>query len=159
MSLQRMSGRRWDGLSASRPNVAAISPPRRNIIVGDYGTIANDVDIRTSDSHGLIDLRGRRLNPPGDAILGDHAWLARGATVMKGLTIGADSIVGASSILTRDVPPNSLAVGNPARVVKSGVTWILDLNDLADVDPDSVSLEAASGAAVLLEDKKAYEAL
>ena len=43
--------------------------------------------------------------------------------ILKGSHIEAGSIVGAGSIVTGHVPPNSLAVGNPARVIRSGVTW------------------------------------
>ena len=49
----------------------------------------------------------------------DNCWLAQNVVVVKGVTIGHDAIVGANSVVTRDVPPCSVVAGNPARVVKS----------------------------------------
>ncbi|MGF1428992.1 sugar O-acetyltransferase [Kitasatospora sp. LaBMicrA B282] len=51
--------------------------------------------------------------------IGDNVWLGGGVIVCPGVTIGADSVVGAGSVVTRDLPPGVLAVGNPARVVRS----------------------------------------
>ncbi len=49
----------------------------------------------------------------------DNVWLGGGVIVCPGVTIGENSVVGAGAVVTRDVPPNSLAVGNPARVVRT----------------------------------------
>jgi maltose O-acetyltransferase len=46
-------------------------------------------------------------------------WLGGGAIVLAGVTVGADSVIGAGSIVTRDVPAGVVAVGNPARVVRA----------------------------------------
>ena len=48
-----------------------------------------------------------------------HVWLGAGTIVLPGITIGENSIIGAGSVVTKDIPPNSVAVGNPARVIKS----------------------------------------
>jgi maltose O-acetyltransferase len=48
----------------------------------------------------------------------DNAWLGGGVIVLPGVTIGADTVVGAGSVVTRDLPPGVLAVGNPARVLR-----------------------------------------
>jgi maltose O-acetyltransferase len=51
--------------------------------------------------------------------IGDGVWLGGGAIVCPGVTIGENTVVGAGSVVTRDLPPNVLAVGNPCRVVRS----------------------------------------
>jgi maltose O-acetyltransferase len=51
--------------------------------------------------------------------IGDNVWLGGGVIVCPGVTIGADTVVGAGSVVTRDLPAGVLAVGNPARVVRS----------------------------------------
>jgi maltose O-acetyltransferase len=51
--------------------------------------------------------------------IGDNAWLGGGVIVCPGVTIGDDTVVGAGAVVTRDLPPGVLAVGNPARVVRS----------------------------------------
>jgi len=48
----------------------------------------------------------------------DNCWLGQNVVIVKGVTIGHDSIVGANSVVTRNIPPCSVAVGNPARVIK-----------------------------------------
>lgn len=51
--------------------------------------------------------------------IGADSWIGAGTVVLCGVTIGSGSVVGAGSVVTRDVPDNSLAVGNPARVVRT----------------------------------------
>jgi maltose O-acetyltransferase len=51
--------------------------------------------------------------------IGDNVWLGGGAIVLPGVTIGENTVVGAGSVVTRDLPANVVAVGNPARVVRS----------------------------------------
>ena len=52
-------------------------------------------------------------------LVGDDVWLGGGAIVLPGVTIGADTVVGAGSVVTRDLPAGVVAVGNPARVVRT----------------------------------------
>ncbi len=54
-----------------------------------------------------------------DVKIGNDVWLARGVTVVMGVTIGDGCIVGANSVVTKDLPPGSIAAGVPARVLKS----------------------------------------
>lgn len=51
-------------------------------------------------------------------IIGDYAWIGGGAIILPGVTIGEGAVVGAGSIVSRSVPPYSVAIGNPARVIK-----------------------------------------
>ena len=50
--------------------------------------------------------------------IGDHVWICAGAMILPGVTIGAGSIIGAGSVVTKDIPPNCLAVGNPCKVIR-----------------------------------------
>lgn len=52
-------------------------------------------------------------------VIGKNAWIAAGATIIGGVTVGENSVVAAGSVVTRDVPPNSLVGGNPAMVLRS----------------------------------------
>ncbi|WP_129336613.1 sugar O-acetyltransferase [Cellulomonas endophytica] len=63
--------------------------------------------------------RRARLEAAQPITIADNVWLGGGVIVCPGVTIGENSVVGAGAVVTRDVPPNSLAVGNPARVVRS----------------------------------------
>jgi maltose O-acetyltransferase len=63
----------------------------------------------------------RRLEPPqaSPISIGENVWLGARVIVMPGVTIGDDSVVGIGSVVTGDVPPRSVAVGVPARVVRT----------------------------------------
>ena len=58
-----------------------------------------------------------------DVVIGDHVWLCNGVNVLKGASIGSDSVVGTQSVVTKDICPNSITCGNPAKVVKTGIRW------------------------------------
>ncbi|MCM1337894.1 MAG: acyltransferase [Candidatus Amulumruptor caecigallinarius] len=95
-----------------------------SINVGKDCMFSNDVRVRTSDGHPMIDLdTGKRLNPPASVSIGSHVWLTPGCRVMKGAEIGDGSIVGTYAVVTKQHPANTLIVGQPARDVKSGVSW------------------------------------
>ncbi|CCQ12000.1 Acetyltransferase SypM [Pseudoalteromonas luteoviolacea B = ATCC 29581] len=55
----------------------------------------------------------------GDIIVKKGAWLGTGVTVLAGVTIGEGSIIGAGSVVTKNIPPNSIAAGNPAKVIRT----------------------------------------
>jgi len=55
----------------------------------------------------------------GPTVIEDNVWLGRGAAVMPGVTIGSGSVIGANSVVTKDIPKNSFAAGVPARVVRT----------------------------------------
>lgn len=94
------------------------------VSIGDGCLFAGNVDVTCSDMHSIIDLaNGMRINPPQDVMIHDRVWLGQNAMVLKGAKIGAGSIIGANSVVTGPVPENSLAVGSPARVVRSGCSW------------------------------------
>ncbi len=98
------------------------------ITIGDGCLIASNTFITTSDMHSIIDLdSGERINPPQDVVLEESVWLSLNATVLKGARIGRGSIVGLGAVVTGSIPEYTLAVGSPARVIRSRVTWKPDL--------------------------------
>lgn len=101
------------------------------IVLGDGVMMANGSYITDSDWHTLYD-RTARAPEPTPVHIGDNVWLGDHATVLKGVTIGANSVVAAQAVVTRDVPANVVVAGNPARVVKEldpdqGFTTRMDL--------------------------------
>jgi acetyltransferase-like isoleucine patch superfamily enzyme len=63
--------------------------------------------------------QGARNAPGKPSIeIGDDVWIAEGATVLGGVTIGEGAVVAAHAVVTKDVPPRCVAAGNPARVIR-----------------------------------------
>jgi maltose O-acetyltransferase len=69
------------------------------------------------DYHGIEDRHSPP--PPKSIILEDNVWLGARVTILKGVTIGHDSVIGAGSVVTKSIPPRSVAVGVPASVIKT----------------------------------------
>lgn len=90
------------------------------VTIGDHVMIGPDVSIHTV-GHRFDDLnRPMRLQgdlPAEPVTIGDDVWIGRGVIVLPGVTVGAHAIIGAGSVVTRDVPEYALAAGNPARVI------------------------------------------
>ncbi|MDR0920105.1 MAG: Coenzyme F420 hydrogenase/dehydrogenase, beta subunit C-terminal domain, partial [Oscillospiraceae bacterium] len=94
-----------------------------SISIGDGCVIAPYVKILDSDFHTIMDENGVRINPPAPVVIEDHCWIGYDVTIMKGVTIGTGSVIGAGSVVNKSIPPHSLAVGVPAKVVKENITW------------------------------------
>lgn len=62
--------------------------------------------------------RRAKLEAAKPIVIGDNVWLGGCAIVLAGVTIGANSVIGAGAVVTKDVPPNVVAVGNPARIIR-----------------------------------------
>ncbi|CZF84458.1 Maltose O-acetyltransferase [Grimontia celer] len=90
--------------------------------IGKACMLSRNVKVMTSDGHDILS-DGLRINYAKDIQIGDRVWLADSAVVLKGCNIGNGSIVGINSVVTKSVPENSIATGNPARTVKSGIIW------------------------------------
>lgn len=88
------------------------------IDIGDDVMIGPNVSLLTS-SHPIAPSRRRDGVIARPIVIGKNVWIAAGATLVGGVTVGENSVVAAGSVVTRDVPPNSLVGGNPARVIRS----------------------------------------
>ncbi|OYD80919.1 acyltransferase [Azospirillum brasilense] len=99
-----------------------------DINIGDDCLFASDTRISVSDMHSIIDrTSGERINPAKSVCLEDHVWVSDGVLILKGVKIGTGSAIGARAVVSRDIPPYSLAVGVPAKPVKSNITWMREL--------------------------------
>lgn len=66
--------------------------------------------------------------PPGyinrkSVMIGDHVWIGENCMILKGVSIGAGSVIAAGSLVTKDIPARSLAMGRPAKVVRENIEW------------------------------------
>ncbi len=104
-----------------------VTEPNSSITIGQDCMMAYGIEMRTGDSHSIIDLASNeRINHAQSVTIGNHVWIGRHVQILKGVSIGSNSIIGIRSVVTKDVSENSIAVGVPARVSKSGVTWIFE---------------------------------
>ncbi len=104
----------------------------RKITIGNRVLISHNVNIQDNISHPLdskarhedykhIRLTGYQQEVDFKAeeiVIGDDVWIGFNAIIRKGVTIGQGAIVGAGSVVTKDVPPYAIVVGNPAQVIK-----------------------------------------
>ena len=103
------------GISGSSISVA------QQIVIGSEVLIGSGVIIVDNDLHQL-DPVGRRYSLENitakPVFIGDRVFIGTRSIVLKGVTIGAGSVIGAGSIVTSDIPPMSIAAGNPAKVIR-----------------------------------------
>lgn len=79
--------------------------------------ITHDGGIKVLNSMNYFD--GKRMDNMAPISIGDNVYIGMGAYIMPGVTIGNNVIIGASAVVTHDIPDNSVAVGIPARVIKT----------------------------------------
>lgn len=89
------------------------------ITIGDNVFVAPNVCIITEEHAMDVERRRAGLEYARPVTIGNDVWIAAGALILPGVTIGDGSVIGAGSVVTKDIPPHSLAVGNPCRVIRS----------------------------------------
>ena len=98
----------------------------KQIVIEDDVNVAPGVTLMDSDGHPR-DMADRiaDLPPKPEEVrpvrICRSAWIGRGSTIMKGVTVGEGAIVGANSVVLVDIPPRSVAIGNPARVIMKNI--------------------------------------
>lgn len=109
----------------------------KGIIIGDRVLISHNVNIHDFNSHPSSASR-RHLQeiglfehghtgdlddvPSASIVIEDDVWIGFGSTVLKGVKIGKGSIIGANTVITHDIPEYSIAVGNPAKIIKKAIS-------------------------------------
>ncbi|WP_246159694.1 sugar O-acetyltransferase [Nocardioides antri] len=88
------------------------------ITIGDDVQIGPHVQLLTPTHPLAAGARRDKWEAAAPIMIGDNVWLGGGAIVLPGVTIGADTVVGAGAVVTKDLPAGVLALGNPARVVR-----------------------------------------
>lgn len=96
----------------------------KSVTIGSDTIFASRVQIYDNISHPLSPQRRLRhesftLDEASPVHIGQNCWIGHSAIIMRGVTIGDNSVIGAASVVLHDVPPNTLAAGNPARVIRS----------------------------------------
>lgn len=103
-----------------------------SIIIGRYAVISNHVHIYDNNNHPTDPETRKKMSIEGyhtpawrweysahaPIVIEDNVWIGEYSAILKGVTIGEGSIIASHSVVTRDIPPYTIAAGNPARIVK-----------------------------------------
>ena len=106
-----------------------------SIIIGSYTMISNHITIMDNNNHPVnpkdrkwlqqlpvnSPFRLWRYSDSKPIIIGENVWIGVNSRINKGVTIGDNSVIAANAVVTKDVPPNCIAAGNPARIVKTNI--------------------------------------
>lgn len=108
-----------------------------SVVIGDYTAIAENVHISDNNNHpvspsfrkymrqqGADDSRLWKHSAHSPVVLGQNCWIGRNVSILKGVTIGDNSVIAANSVVTKSIPANCIAAGNPAKVVKTDIDQI-----------------------------------
>ncbi|MDO4487857.1 MAG: acyltransferase [Eubacteriales bacterium] len=86
--------------------------------IGPDSLIGDEVSIHDFDGHPVDG-----VDEPKPVIIGQHVWIGERVTILKGVTVGCNVIIGAGSVVTDDLPDNGIYAGNPARLIKKFNYW------------------------------------
>lgn len=94
------------------------------IQIGNNCLFSNSIQMHTSDFHSILDYSDNRINHAMPIILNNNVWIGFGSTILKGVSIGSNSVVGANSNVPRgSYSDNSIIGGNPAKIIKTNIQW------------------------------------
>jgi carbonic anhydrase/acetyltransferase-like protein (isoleucine patch superfamily) len=85
---------------------------KKSVTLGHKASVGVGSRVFDSDQHDMDDTHLEEVAP---VVIGNHAWVAADCMILKGVTIGEHSVIGAHSVVTADIPPHTLAFGSPAR--------------------------------------------
>lgn len=104
------------------------------IVIGNYTAIGENVHISDNNNHPVnpsyrkymricrdMEARYWKHSAHAPVEIGENCWIGRNVNIMKGVTIGDNSVIAANSVVTKSVPANCIAAGNPAKVVKTNI--------------------------------------
>lgn len=100
---------------------------RNGVTIGKNALIGYQVMMMDYEAHTIFyndNLNDQLASDRKNAIvIGDNVWIGVRVTILKGVTIGSGSIIGANSCVVSDIPENCIAVGNPAKVIRNNIKW------------------------------------
>lgn len=98
---------------------------RSRIEIGKHCLLARGISVQDTHGHPLDPVQRREGQMVGEegvgpVIIKDNVWVGQGVIILKGVTIGENAIVGAGSVVTKDVPDNAIVGGSPAKIIRFG---------------------------------------
>lgn len=101
---------------------------REKIVIGCDGLIGEGVTIRDQDHGTQLDGQAYRLQPYRTApiIIGHNVWIGARASILRGVSIGDNAVIGANSVVVSDVPEGAVVAGAPAQIIKTAAERLND---------------------------------
>ena len=94
------------------------------IQIGDNCMFSYNVEIRNKDSHPIFNENNEIINIGKEVIIGNRVWIGEGTTVLKGVSIADGRVIGAKSLVTKNIKEaGSISVGIPSKVIKENIKW------------------------------------
>lgn len=94
------------------------------ILIGEDCMLSNGVQIRSTDSHSIVNMNGDRINLARDVVIGDHCWIGLQSILLKGTVLEPHCVVGAGAVCSKRYgKANCTVAGNPARIVREEIDW------------------------------------
>lgn len=111
--------------SGTTSNGTRIVCDNSEFICGTDCMFSDGILIQCADQHGIVDLSSGKITNDEykSIVLGEHVWLGRQSTLSSKAKVGDGSVIGTGALVTSTIPANSIAVGFPAKVIKTGHTW------------------------------------
>ncbi len=108
--------------TCAKTQIVSLEP--YDIKIGKNCMISYDVEIRNTDSHKILDSVSKEwINRGKEVIIKDSVWIAMRSIILKGSVIDNNSIIEVGSIVSGKIKNNSVAIGNPAKIIKNNVEW------------------------------------
>lgn len=95
------------------------------ISIGNNCALAWNLTIIDTDFHEIHASNSNKHQMTAPICIGNDVWIGCNVTILKGVTIGNGAIIAAGSVVTKNVLPNTVVAGNPAVVIKEGISWVL----------------------------------
>lgn len=92
--------------------------------IGKNCLFSSNIDVRTTDSHIILNADGGRINPDKNVFIGNYVWIGRMVSILKGSQIDDGSVIGSMSLVSGFIPKEVLAAGVPAKIIKENITWM-----------------------------------
>jgi acetyltransferase-like isoleucine patch superfamily enzyme len=99
---------------------------KNEITIGENCMFADNIDLWNTDSHAIKNSDGQIINSSKPVNIGKNVWIGKNSTILKGTHVGDGVVVGMNSTITKNLPPYTLCIGNPARPIKNDIFWERD---------------------------------
>ncbi len=100
-------------------NNTCFNADKSSITIGNDTVAGVNLSIMTSDGHNIEGSERHDTNYPGlPVVIGENVFIGDNVLILKGVNIGKNSVIGAGSVVTKDIPENAIAAGNPCRILR-----------------------------------------